>query len=182
MLDTGAKANNTWYHIFLIGKTDGTVDLLASTSYASPTLPSGYTFKRRRGSIRTDGSGNIMGFLNTERKWFLKTPVMDVSGTITTTRGNHTLTVPSGLQTLVLVNIYAEHASAFPAIYLSNPNLTDSAPSTTAAPLGVMRATSATSFLGQAWQLTDASSQISSRSENTSTTLRLVTLGWEELE
>ncbi len=46
-LDAGAIASNTTYHIFAIGKTDGTVARLASTSPSSPTMPSGYTLKRR---------------------------------------------------------------------------------------------------------------------------------------
>lgn len=61
-LDTGAKTINTWYHCFAISKADGTSDFLFSTSLISPTMPSGYVYKRRIGSIMTEISGNIKQF------------------------------------------------------------------------------------------------------------------------
>ncbi len=59
-LDTDTVAANTTYHIFVIGKTDGTGDALFSLSKASPTLPSGFTVQKRIGTIRTDSSANIV--------------------------------------------------------------------------------------------------------------------------
>ena len=63
-LDTGAVANSTWYYIWLIKKdSDSSIDALFSTSATSPTMPAGYTYKRRiRGAVLTDGSANILGF------------------------------------------------------------------------------------------------------------------------
>jgi hypothetical protein len=59
-LDTGARANTTWYQIFEIVKnSDNTSDILYSTSRTAPTVPSGYTLVAWIGAIRTDGSGNI---------------------------------------------------------------------------------------------------------------------------
>ena len=59
-LDTGARANSTWYNIFeIIKNSDGTNDILYSTSRTAPTLPSGYTLVAWIGRVRTDGSGNI---------------------------------------------------------------------------------------------------------------------------
>jgi hypothetical protein len=59
-LDTGARANSTWYNIFEIVKnSDNTSDILYSLSRTSPTVPSGYTLVAWIGAIRTDGSGNI---------------------------------------------------------------------------------------------------------------------------
>lgn len=53
-LDTGAWAVTTWYAIYLICSDDGaTKALLASTNATSPTLPSGFTRKRRVGWART---------------------------------------------------------------------------------------------------------------------------------
>jgi hypothetical protein len=57
-LDTGSPANSTHYYIWLLGKTDGTTTLVASTSYNSPTYPSGYTLKRLIDHRLTDGSAN----------------------------------------------------------------------------------------------------------------------------
>ena len=59
-LDTGTVAADTNYHIFAISKADGTADALFSLSETSPTLPSGFTIKRRIGQTRTDDSSNII--------------------------------------------------------------------------------------------------------------------------
>ena len=57
-MDTGSVANSTWYHVFaILNPTSGVVDALFSLSLASPTLPSGYTYKRRIGSIWRNASG-----------------------------------------------------------------------------------------------------------------------------
>lgn len=97
-LDTGALADSTWYHLFLIGKTDGTVAGFGSTSM-SPTLPSGYSYKRRLGSVKTDGSAHLLSFTQDGDDFWWKVPVQDVSsGTLST--ANRTLTtvsVPSGV-------------------------------------------------------------------------------------
>lgn len=62
-LDTGAKANSTTYHVFVIRKTsDGAGDILFSLSATSPTVPSGYAGFRRVGRVATDASGNIRQF------------------------------------------------------------------------------------------------------------------------
>jgi len=59
-LDTGARANSTWYQVFIIRKTsDGTSDILFSTSRTSPTIPIGYTLVAWLGAMRTNSSGNI---------------------------------------------------------------------------------------------------------------------------
>jgi len=59
-LDTGARANSTWYNIFEIVKnSDNTSDILYSTSRTAPTVPSGYTLVAWIGAIRTDASSNI---------------------------------------------------------------------------------------------------------------------------
>jgi hypothetical protein len=59
-LDTGARANSTWYYIFqIIKNSDNTSDILYSTSRTAPTVPSGYTLVAWIGRIRTDASGNI---------------------------------------------------------------------------------------------------------------------------
>jgi hypothetical protein len=61
-LDTGSEASDTWYFVWLIKHTDGTVSGLLSLSSTSPTLPAGYTKKRRLGSIRNDTGSDIIPF------------------------------------------------------------------------------------------------------------------------
>lgn len=60
-LDTGAEAANTWYHVWIIAKEDGTVAGLLSSSSTTPTLPSGYTYKGYVGAVRNDASSNFIG-------------------------------------------------------------------------------------------------------------------------
>lgn len=62
-LDTGAEANNTKYHLWVIGDSTGAnaTKGLWSTSATSPTLPSGYNKKRLVPTCtRNDGSGNLL--------------------------------------------------------------------------------------------------------------------------
>jgi len=61
-LDTGAEGSSRWYHIWAIGKEDGTLDGLLSESATAPTLPSGYTFKGYLGAVYNDGSSNFVAF------------------------------------------------------------------------------------------------------------------------
>lgn len=66
-LDTGSQANSTWYYIFVIyNPTTGGSTLLLSVSSHSPTMPSGYTKKRRVGAVRNNSSGNFVRFRQTD--------------------------------------------------------------------------------------------------------------------
>jgi hypothetical protein len=61
-LDTGSKANSTWYYIWVIHRSDTDVtDILFSTSATSPTMPSSFDYKRRLriGAMLTNSSGGI---------------------------------------------------------------------------------------------------------------------------
>lgn len=99
-LDTGSLANTTWYHVFAIGKADGTTALLASTSATAPTMPSGYTLKRRLGSFRTDGSAHIIPFSQSGDRFLWVTPVSVISDAgvaFPTSPSNLTMVVPTGV-------------------------------------------------------------------------------------
>lgn len=62
-LDTGSEAANTWYYIWLIyNPGTSTYAGLFSTSSTSPTMPSGYTKKRRVGSVRNNASSNFLAW------------------------------------------------------------------------------------------------------------------------
>ncbi len=99
-LDAGSLANNTWYHVFAIGKADGTTALLASTSLGSPTLPPTYTLKRRIGSFLTDSSAHILAFAQRGDEFLWKVPSIDQSGvSLSTTSTLYALSVPPGIQT-----------------------------------------------------------------------------------
>lgn len=62
-LDTGSEAANTWYSVWVIwNPTTQAAAGLLSASMTSPTLPGGYTKKRRVGVIRNDASSNFLAF------------------------------------------------------------------------------------------------------------------------
>lgn len=63
-LDTGTKAANSWYSVWIIKDPSvPSVAGLLSLSSTTPTLPSGYTVKRRIGWIKTDSSSNVVLFV-----------------------------------------------------------------------------------------------------------------------
>ena len=54
----------TLYALWLIMRPDtGVVDAMFSLDFSSPTLPTNYTKKRLIGSVRTDGSDNIIAYV-----------------------------------------------------------------------------------------------------------------------
>lgn len=96
-LDTGVKAINAWYHVFVIRRTsNGTVDILFSLSPTAPTLPDGYAGFKRISSIRTDASGSIIPFFNVGRRFTWLTPIMDLTASVATA-ALFTLSVPTGV-------------------------------------------------------------------------------------
>ena len=65
-LDTGSIAADTWYHLWVIMRSDThVVDFLFSVSATSPTMPTDYDFKRRIGAVLTDSSSNIIAYIQT---------------------------------------------------------------------------------------------------------------------
>lgn len=77
-LDTGALANNTWYHIWLISNGLTTAALL-SLSATSPTMPADYVYKYRIGAQKTGGSATF----NRVRQSGKKAGYVVVAGSVT---------------------------------------------------------------------------------------------------
>lgn len=91
-LDVGPISDGT-YHVYVIKRSDtGIVDVLFSTNSTSPTMPAGYTLKRRIGSILRE-SGSIITFLQ-EGDFFYRS-------TISSYTNNPTPAIPTTLLTLV---------------------------------------------------------------------------------
>jgi hypothetical protein len=61
-LDTGSEGASRWYHIWAIGKADGTLDALLSESATAPTLPGGYVYAGYLGAVYNNGSSNFVPF------------------------------------------------------------------------------------------------------------------------
>lgn len=62
-LDAGGIAASTLYAVWLIKRSDtGVVDVLFSTSFTAPTMPTDYALKRLIGAIKTDSTSDIVRF------------------------------------------------------------------------------------------------------------------------
>jgi hypothetical protein len=89
--DTGAIADVTW-HVFAIRNPSTLVtDVLFSQNIATPLMPSGFTQKRRIGSI-IRRAGTIVAFVQLGDYFQIAAPILDVPATATNTAGvTHTL-------------------------------------------------------------------------------------------
>lgn len=186
-LDAGTVGNNQTWHVFVIERTDtAVVDILFSQSATAPTLPTNYTKKRRIGAFRTDGSAAILPFVQYADEFYWTTPpTIDVSaanpGTAAVTR---TLTVPTGIQVLAIVEVGINNQSTNDiAVYLSSLDTTDVVGSITASPLATVaggNAAATASAIAQARVWTNTSGQIRSRlsASGASDVLSIQTIGW----
>lgn len=180
-LDTGSIANGTWYHVFLIQRTDtGVVDVLISTSASSPTMPTGYTLTRRIGSMLTNGSAQWTKFFQLDDAFYWDVPVQDVSATNPGTSAvTRTLTTPLGVKvTAILSMVWTAPAASSSRMLLTSLDIADTAASSSAfnlwAPVG------STGSASNVFVTTNTSSQIRSRTDasDVGATLLIVTSGW----
>lgn len=124
-LDTGSLAIGTWYNVHAIGKTDGTVAGFMSTSL-TPTLPSGYSLRRRIASVLTDGSAHFIDYSQNDDEFLWKTPVGDLAASATgTTSQLIALHVPLGVKTKALFNCTMSAGTAGINVLFTSPDATD---------------------------------------------------------
>ena len=128
---TGAVGVTTWYHVFLIRKdADGTIDAGFDTSVTAANKPAGYSNYRRIGSVKTDGSSNIVQFYQYGDSFQWKAVFSDcdqnnpgVAAVLVT------LSVPLGVVTKAMMNFRVNNqAAAVDDCYVSDPNVNDEAP------------------------------------------------------
>lgn len=129
-LDAGALAASTWYHAFAIAKADGTAARLASLSPTAPTLPSGYTKKRRLGAFKTNASSQIIAFRQTGNRFMWTAPAGSYSISNPGTAAVLVpLEVPTGIQVEGIFNFYLQSLEAARRVALiSSPLDPDVAP------------------------------------------------------
>lgn len=171
-LDTGAIGATTWYHVHLIRKdSDGSTDILLSTSVAAPTMPAGYTARRRIGSILTNGASQIVAFSQLGDEFLWDVALVDVDDdNPTAVAVTRTLTTPLGVQTIALITGGTYAGTTINAAIFSPLDISDQAPQVpvTAGLVGFSNVGSST-VAGAAWAFanllvrTNTSSQIRSR-------------------
>lgn len=185
-LDTGAIANTT-YHVWLIKRSDtGVVDVLFSTSATSPTMPSGYDYKRRIGAI-IRSAGAILAFVQNGRTFRFVTPIADVSATDPGTSAvTRTLTVPTGVVVIAIVIHALESTTGTYSLgILTALDETDTAPSSAFNDTGYLSGNAGYGNVSGAERRikTNTSSQIRSRVSGSSASVvdRITTIGWEDV-
>lgn len=105
-LDTGAVAASTSYHVHQIRRdSDGLIDILYSLSPTAPTMPGGWTARRRIGSILTNGSSQIIAFSQVGDEFLLDAAVVDANAANPGTGPvSRPLSVPTGVQVIAIAD------------------------------------------------------------------------------
>ena len=116
--DTGAIANQFW-HVYLIrNPTTGVCDALLTIAYATPTMPSGFTQKRRVGSVWRNPSSVFEPFTRIADYVQWNTPVVNhananVASLNGTTYVNVTSPPGQKISTYIYLACYANNGAEF---------------------------------------------------------------------
>lgn len=185
-LDTGTIASTTWYHVFVIERTDlATTDVLFSLSATAPTMPANYTYKRRIGSILTNGSSQFVQWVQYNDYFLWLVMVQDSASTnpgtsaVTRTLGS----VPTGV---VVMALFAPQGASGTAqsdtsILYTALTQTDSAQNNTQLTLYLQSPTAVQGEIAAPVGIwTNTSAQIRSRTAQSvsDTTWNINTIGW----
>lgn len=129
-LDTGSLGANSWYHMFLISQANGTSGLLASLSLNSPTFPSLYIYKRRLGSFKTNGSSQIIQYVQFGNNFLWSVPINDhILNNPGSSAVFPTLSVPTNVQVVAQVWFWLANPSNSRLFALiTSTNQVDTAP------------------------------------------------------
>jgi hypothetical protein len=171
-IDTGSIANSTWYHFYLIERTDtGVTDVIFSLSASAPAFPTSYTLTRYIGSAKTDGSAHWTAFTQVGDKFIWAAAVTDVNAiAATAARVVTTLTVPTGIVVSALFRGGLNSTSTgtmFPALIEND-----------VAPVNTGNADLCAVANGSFERLTNTSAQIGVRSSAASGNVSINTFGW----
>ena len=175
-LDTGTIAADTWYHAFVIkDESTNAADVLISLSATAPTMPSGYTLALRLGAMETDASSHWVLFHQRDDE-FLRDVSVNTSVSTSTSAALTTLGgIPTGVQAWAIMTVWG--ASTSTTAFISSPDVSDQAPSTTGA---FSFTTAGTGIDGTSLILrTDASARIRQRASQ-SDTLHISVQGWRD--
>jgi hypothetical protein len=180
-LDTGSALGlSTWYHVYLIERTDTqVVDVLLSANATLPAMPASYTKKRRIGSIRTDASSHILAFSQLGDQFIWAVPFADYSNNaVSTTAVAVPLSVPSGVKVRALFRSNSAGTAAGAGVLITS---LDEAAAAYNVPSGNISAGTQVASQGIAFVTevrTNTSGQIRVVASASGTTLIIATYGW----
>ena len=169
-LFTGARAANTWYHVFAIKSAGGLVDAGFDTSVIAANRPAAYQFYRRIGSIKTDASGNIIPFLNDGDMFSWVTPVYDIIQATISSDTQFTINTPAGVRVDAQLSFTTTGIASFGARDIK-------APPNTPDPIFWARCNTTAVNAGNGWCISDNSKVLVFGARQ----FWLSTLGWREV-
>lgn len=183
----GTPDADTWYHVWLIRRSDtGVVDALFSESATAPTMPTNYDQKRRIGAVLTDGSANIVAFLQVGDEFWWKTAVTDEDVTTqSTSEVTYTLgAVPTGVRVKANLTV-ALFDNTDAGAYVYPPDITNQSPiadiSASGFPGNLFHRDATSSGGGNAtnlYMLTNTSAQVKVDGGVAISRFKIVTHGW----
>lgn len=182
-LSAAAIANNTWYHWYLIYRSDtGATDIGFDVSATAPTLPANYTHSRRIFSSLTDGSAQWVKILQYGDDFTLDVPVINFSvnnpGIAATSR---TVSTPTGVRTEAKLNMKLVNTSSGTLLLVSDLAVADTTPAAGNATLDVLSFSNSAAS-GQVRVFTNTSSQFRTRLSisDASITISCATTGFRD--
>lgn len=179
-LDTGAIANSTWYHAWLIRRSDtGVVDVLTSTSATAPTMPTNYDQKRRIGSMKTDGSAQWVKFSQKGDEFLWDAAVSDANAVaLGTTAALVALTAPTGITVRALINVGIFNTGSGTTLLVTSPDQATQSATSPAGNVTVVAPVASTSGIASTTVRTNTSAQVRVVSGVAGSSLYIVTQGW----
>jgi hypothetical protein len=178
-LDTGAIANSTFYHVFLIKRPDtGVVGVLISLSPTAPTLPANYTLFRRIGAMLTTSTGLWRAFSQIGDEFLWAATIQDANAQAlnVASRQPVTLTVPIGIQVTAMMRVTVAGAANC-LIILTSYDETDQAAAGVGSGVNARTTAASDAGSGQHFVRTDTLGRIGVRS-SAAGSLYVSTYGW----
>jgi hypothetical protein len=125
--------NDTWYHVFAIWKSDGTVSTGFDTNLDASVLlnndnagGSDYTLYRRIGTIHyIDGTDGIRDFVQIGNEFSFKGRITEGASLATTAWATETLTLPADIDVMAHIDVEYSEAGGSEDLFVSSPMLGD---------------------------------------------------------
>lgn len=179
-------AINTWYHVFVVVKLDGSVDAGFDTDIDATNLlgeTTDYVNFRRVGSVLTDGSSKILDFIQSGDEFFWDAPTLGGDeSTVTTTEVLFAAKVPPDIKPMAHLNVNVEDGGSNDLVYIYSPDTTEDQASKTLTPLGTAArgGNSADGQFSQVDVIVDANGDFATTATAAPTSFKHATMGWRD--
>ena len=126
-LDTGLVTADTWYHVFLIARSDiNDITMLTSSNFPSPIMPSNYDKYKRIGSIYINDTTSIADFRQNGDEFWWDKPVIAFTGSGPTSPTLLTIRTPPDIRTKAFLSISMSTVHGAVVIaYVYDPDLSN---------------------------------------------------------